>query len=312
MGSLPVGSLCQRRSWRRAWRPREGDRGMARVLGVWWRDARPGGRQAGWRCYRAGQAPRTSARAASRKPLAPARSSRRLIPSPVALVEQGLLEGLAARREPGSGQGELPGRLGAARQVAVRARRPSAARPPRPSRAPGCGARAPRGRHGRRSRRRRSCSGTGCARQLGDQVGRLAQLLDRRRRRRRAPGRSRRRARRAASPPVSVLDQAWTAVARSAPPCGDPSVASMPDALQPGLAVASLQLDQGQPGHDPTLGVGDQVDRHARSAGGDLLDQVGEPAARGPEVRPGSRGRRSRTPGSTRSRSVGSGTRPPA
>ena len=164
----------------------------------------------------------------ARKPPAPARSSSEADPLPHALVEQGVPEALAARREPGPGQGELPGGLGAAGQVAVGARRPSAgtttsSMPGRPA----AGHRddqvaAGRDRHGV------DRLGHGVVGQLRDQVGGLAELRDRRRVVVELLVGGRRRRRRAPAPPVSVLDQAWTAVARSAPPCGEPRVASIP------------------------------------------------------------------------------------
>ena len=61
------------------------------------------------------QPPRTSARAASRKPPAPDQVLEEADPLPHPLVEQGVPEALAARREPGPGEGELPGGLGAGR-----------------------------------------------------------------------------------------------------------------------------------------------------------------------------------------------------
>ena len=241
----------------------------------------------------------------ARKPLAPAQVLEEADPLPHALVEQGLLEGLAAGREPGEGQGELPGRRGLPGRslwaLVPIERHDHLVHPRRPAAGHGHDEVAAGGdRHGVDRARAR-----GASRQLGDQVGGLAQLRDRRRRRRRAPGGSRRRAASSTSPPVAVLDQAWTAVARSAPPCGDPSVATMPRRSSQALAVAALELDQGQPGDDPALRVGDQVDRHARGA----RRRPPRPGRRAGcpwrGGRPGSRRRRSRRPGSTGSRRSG-------
>ena len=273
-GLLPVGSLCRDPASGAGAGPGAPERRPRDGPGAWCVvDARPGGRQAGWRCYRAGQAPRTSARAATRKPPAPTQVLEEADPLPRALVEQG---------RPGRSGSRAGARLGPGRAPAWPAALPGrslwALVPMSGTTTSSIPGARLRGTGTTRSPRAAidtawMVSGTGWSRQLGDQVGGLAQLRDRRRRRRRAPGRSRRRTASSTSPPVlgarPGVDARWPGRRRRAATRAWPAC---PTRSSQSLAVAALELDQGQPRDDPALRVGDQVDRHARGAGGDLLD----------------------------------------
>ena len=153
MGSLPVVRCASRCAGAGPGAPK-GDRGMARVQGVVWDpDRRSPGR--GSMLAAVLSATRTSAsRSRQEARAAPARSSARLIPSPTAWSVQGVAEGLAARREPGQGQAERAGGLGAPRQVAVGGAPDQGHHHLVHPRRPRCGARARSGRPGRRSTRR--------------------------------------------------------------------------------------------------------------------------------------------------------------
>ena len=151
---------------------------MARVLGVWvWVPAR---RSPGRRAMLAAPSPHPHVGAGGHQE---ATRSHQVLdeadPLPHALVQEGVPEALAARREPAPGEGELAGGLGAGGQVVVRARRPSAGRRPRPCPAPGCGARGRSRRRGPRWTRRGSTSGTGWSARSATTLGGLGQLGDR-------------------------------------------------------------------------------------------------------------------------------------
>ena len=197
-----------------------------------------------------------------------ARSSTRLIRLPDGLVEQGLAEATGTPGgAPGQGQGQLPGGARAARAGRSWAVGPDE-RAPRPPSHPRAGLRgtgtttSPRAAidtaaHAARARGGRPSSATTSEVSL--------ELADRRARRGRAPSRRPRAARRAPGRPAGCSPMPWTAVARSAPAVRACRGWRAARAGPASAAVPALELDEREPGDHAALGVGDQVDRHARA-----------------------------------------------
>ena len=233
-------------------------------------------------------------------PPAPARSSKRLIPSPTPWSRRASRKLWQPGGSPRSGEGELPRGLAGCR--AGRCARSVPISGTTTSSMPGARLRGTGTITSPRAAMDTAwiASGTGWSARSAIDVGGLGQLGDR------------------SGVVVELLlggggdgiqhlaaglrccDHAWTAVARSAPPCGEPRVANIPTRSSQAAPWRRSSSISAKPRHDPALRVGDDVDPYARRRRGHLLEEVGQPLGRRPGGRPASRRRRSRTTGIVR------------